>query len=361
MRYPVLCIDLEKVAHNARHIGGMLARQGLRLVAVSKVMSGHPGAAKALLAGNPIAIGDSRVENLRRLKESGYTGETVLLRAPSPSRCGEAAVYADVSLCSDPGTVRLLGQAAEKNGAVHRVILMVDIGDRREGVLPEDAPRVAREMDSSPGVRVIGIGTNLACYGGVIPTREKMEELLRVKEVVESALGRPLERISGGNSANMPMVMRGEMPPGITELRLGESIFLGTEAVDRTLIPGCHPDAFVVRAEVIEVLRKPSLPSGKIGQDAFGATPVFADRGVRRRAILALGKQDVDPEGLRPLEEGVTILGASSDHLICDVEDVERLIEVGSVLSFIPTYSALLRLSTSPYVEKVVEKEWTQR
>ncbi len=178
--------------------------------------------------------------------------------------------------------------------------------------------------------------------------------LLEIKKRVEGAVGFPLERVSGGNSANMPLVMRGEMPRGITELRLGESVLLGTEAVERALIPGCHRDAFAVHAEVIEVVRKPSLPSGKIGQDAFGVVPVFVDKGVRRRAILAIGRQDVDPGGLTPVDEGVTIVGASSDHMICDVEDAGERVKVGSVLSFVPDYSALLRLSTSPYVEKVV-------
>lgn len=361
MRYPALCIDLEKVARNAKNVGDILARHGLRFVAVNKMMAGYTDVAKALMAGNPLAIGDSRPENLLRLKASGYTGETLMLRAPSPSRCDEAVKAADTSLNSEPETVRLLGRAALEQGKVHQVILMVDMGDRREGVLPEDAPRAAVEMDSAPGVKVLGIGTNLACYGAVIPTRQKMEELLQVKKRVENALGRRLERVSGGNSANILMLIRGEMPPGITDLRLGESITLGTEAVERTLIPGCCPDAFIARAEVVEVLNKPSMPSGKTGQDGFGAVPVFVDRGVRRRAILALGKQDVEPDGLTPLDKGVSIIGASSDHLICDVEDAGSRIGVGSVLSFIPAYGALLRLSTSPYVQKVVEKEWTQR
>ena len=218
MKYPLLCIDLEKIAHNAAHVGRLLAKHGLKFVAVNKVMCGHPDVARALMAGRPLAIGDSRVENLERLRKSGYTGETVLLRAPSPSSVDEAVMWADTSMNSHAKTVRLLGQAAQKQGKTHQVILMVDIGDRREGVLPEDAPQVAREMEAVPGVRLIGIGTNLACYGAVIPTREKMEELLRVRDRVEGALGRKLERVSGGNSANMPILM-GEMPEG-NRLRL---------------------------------------------------------------------------------------------------------------------------------------------
>ena len=181
-----------------------------------------------------------------------------------------------------------------------------------------------------------------------------MEELVELRDKIQSALGMPIPRISGGNSANMPIVLKGEIPPGITELRIGESILLGTEAVSRTPVPGCHQDVFTLEAEVIEVLTKPSMPFGEIGQDAFGKIPVFEDLGLRRRAILSVGRQDVDPGGLTPLDLGIRIVGASSDHLICDVSDACRRVEIGDVLQFGVSYGALLRASTSPFVEKVV-------
>ncbi len=355
MTYPALYIDAKKTENNARVISEMLGRQGMRLVGVAKGVMGHPAVAKAMIDGGAAAIGDSRVENLRRLRSLGYSGETVLLRAPSPSRAMEAVQVADVSLNSDPSTVRLLGDAAARLGKRHRVVLMVDLGDLREGVMAQDAPAAAEEMARAPGIELCGIGTNLACYGGVIPTRQKMESLLAAEREIESVIGRRLPRVSGGNSANVAMLLRGEIPPGITELRIGESILLGTEAIERRPVPGCYLDAFTVAAEVIEVLQKPSKPFGEIGQNAFGVVPTFVDRGTRRRAILAVGRQDVDPDSLTPVEAGVTVLGASSDHLICDVEDARRPIVPGSVLSFVPGYSSLLRASTSPFVEKVVQ------
>jgi predicted amino acid racemase len=353
--YPALYIDTEKIRHNTRVVASMLGRQGMRLVGVAKVVNGLAAVVRAMVEGGAAAIGDSRIETLRRIRESGYTGETVLLRAPSPSRVGEAVQVADVSLNSDPVTVRLLGDAALRLGRRHRVVLMVDLGDLREGVLAERVVGVATQIAQAPGVELAGIGTNMACYGGVIPTRDKMETLLEVKDNVEHALGRPLQCVSGGNSANMPLVLRGEMPRGVTELRIGESVLLGTEAVERTAVPGCHLDVFRVAAEVIEVQEKPSVPFGRVGQNAFGVVPTFEDRGWRRRAILAIGRQDVDPDSLRPLDSGVIILGASSDHLICDVEDCERDVKTGDVLTFVPGYSALLRAATSPFVQKVVQ------
>jgi predicted amino acid racemase len=328
MTYPLLAIDPRKIAHNTGLVAGLLQKQSMRLVGVAKGTSANLDVVGAMIRGGAAAIGDSRLANLARIREWGYRGETILLRAPGPSQCAEAVAYADTSLNSEISTVRRLGEAALQAGRSHNVILMVDLGDLREGV------------------------TDLACYGGVIPTVKTMELLLEVKEKVERRLGRRLERVSGGTSANLKMVLEQQMPPGITELRIGEGILLGNEAVCREAIPGCYADAFLLKAEVIEVQKKPSKPIGEIGQDAFGNVPYFEDRGIRRRALLALGRQDVDPEGLIPLEPGIEILGASSDHLICDIEDAALPVEVGSILEFKLTYSALLRASSSPYVTK---------
>ena len=356
MSYPVITIDKAKIEHNSRTLSKLLKQQGMRLVGVAKGVCAHPAVVEAMVSGGASAIGDSRIDNLRRIREQGYQGETILLRAPGPSQCDEAVLYADTSLNSEITTVKLLGEAASKAGKMHKVILMVDLGDLREGVMPEQAADVALEFDRISGIRLVGIGTNMACYGGVIPTAEKMRLLLQVKTEVEQRLGRPLERISGGTSANIKLVLSGQMPQGITELRIGEGILLGTEAVERKPIPGCFRDAFLIKAEVIEVKTKPSKPIGEIGQDAFGNVPVFEDRGHRRRAIVSLGQQDIDPSALFPCGKGIEILGASSDHLICDVEEAGCPVNVGDILEFGLTYGTLLKAFTSPFVAKEVLK-----
>ncbi len=353
MTYPALFIDSQKIEHNARIVTSMLKGRGIDVVAVPKSTLCHPAVVNAMVKGGAKAIGDSRMENLRRARQDGYSGEAVLLRAPSPARCPEAVEVSDVGLNTEVETVRLLGRAARRRGKDYKVVLMVDLGDLREGVLPERAPSVAKEMASVPGIILHGVGVNLTCYGGVIPTTEKMEELLATKEAIESVLGTRLEVVSGGNSANILMTMEGKSPQGVNQLRIGESIILGTEAVKKTVVPGCHTDAIVIAAEIIEIQRKPSKPIGEIGINAFGAVVTFPDRGVRCRAICAVGRQDLDHDGLTPLYEGIEVIGSSSDHIIVDVEGATGL-EIGSVLSFIPSYGSLLKAATSPFVEKVV-------
>lgn len=354
MKYPVLTIETRKIKHNARVISSMLKDMGIDLLGVSKAVLSHPAVVSALIQGGAYGIGDSRVQNLRELRKSGFSGRAVLLRSPGPSLCKEAVLWADASLNSNPRIVSLLGEAALAAGKIHEVVLMIELGDLREGVMVEDAVSVAREFVRTRGVRLIGIGANLACFGGVVPTREKMELLLEVADRIRKALGITLAVISGGNSANMRLMLDKDMPEGITELRIGEAVLLGRETVNRSPVPGCYLDAFTLKAEVIEILRKPTKPWGEISQDAFGEVPTFEDRGVRWRAILAAGRQDIDPTGLYPRSHGVRILGASSDHLVCDVEDYQGNITTGTIFEFDLNYSALLRAATSPHVEKVV-------
>ncbi len=354
MAYPALVIDTKKIKHNTQVIARLLDEQGIRLVGVAKGTCANRWVVETMVSGGAKAIADSRIDNLRRIKEWGYKGETILLRSPGLSQCKEAVLYADTSLNSEVSIVRELGKAAMSLGTTHQVVLMIELGDLREGVLIDKAPEVAFKMAQVPGIKLIGIGTNMSCYGAVIPTRDKMNLLLDTKQEIEKAIQSPLARVSGGTSANMTLVLNKEMPKGITELRIGESILLGTEAVNREPVSGCCQDAFTLKAEVIEVQRKPSKPIGEIGQDAFGDVPVFEDRGIRTRAILAVGRQDVDPSDLRPLAKGVEIIGASSDHLICDVEDAGDSIHVGKILSFGVSYNTLLKASTSAYVSKKV-------
>ncbi len=347
-------MNIDSVRQNTVVLAEVLRSRGMRLVGVPKVTLSHPSVALAMASAGALALGDSRIENLYRLRQAGYRGETMLLRAPSPSRCRETVEVCDVSLNSHVSTVRFLGEASIAAGKRHKIILMVDMGDLREGVLPADAVSVAGQMASVKGIQLIGIGANWGCYGGVMPTSGSLESLVNLKTQMEKYIGIQLSVVSGGNSANVKLLMDGGIPQGVTELRLGESILLGTESTQRQPIQGCTQDAFTVKAEVIEVLLKPSKPFGQIGQNAFGVIPHFADRGARKRAICALGLEDTDASGLLPLDAGVFVLGASSDHLILDVQEAKKPIQVGSVLSFRPNYSALLRACTSPFVEKVV-------
>lgn len=351
---PRIEVDLDKLRHNARFVVDACSRFGIRVAGVTKVTCAMPEVARTLLDGGVSWLADSRTENLARLKSCGLSGEFIYLRGPIQSRVREVVELADISLCSDVATVRLLGDAAKFLGKRHRVIMMVDVGDLREGVMPDEALDTARAIASTPGVELFGIGTNHACFGGVMPTVDNVSLLVEIAERIRRELAIELPIVSGGNSTALRLVLSGAMPEGVNQLRVGESIMLGVDVNNREPIPGMYQDAFTLVAEVIEVQRKPSVPIGCIGQDAFGNVPVFVDRGIRDRVILGIGRQDVKVDGIRPLTEGAEVLGASSDHLIVDVTEAAVRPASGEEMRFRPDYGALLAAMTSPYVAKVI-------
>jgi predicted amino acid racemase len=345
-----LTVDLGKVRDNARIVVGCLP--GISVVAVTKVTCGSPQVARAMLAGGAKALGESRLENAERLRSAGITAPIWLLRAPIPDLAGETVQLTDVSLQSELETVIAIENAAAAAGRRHAIVAMVDLGDLREGMLPDALPAFLARVNAMDHVDIAGIGVNLTCYGAIVPDEDNMGRLAELAAQSEKQLGRSL-LVSGGNSGSIGMVVSGRMPAGIDSLRIGETILLGVDTLTRQPTLGLHLDAFIVQAPVIECLVKPSLPQGATAQDAFGHFPTFADRGERRRAICALGRQDAPSEGLMPVDSRVEVLGASSDHLILDVHDLERPPALGDAISFVPTYAATLQLSTSPYVHKV--------
>jgi predicted amino acid racemase len=227
---------------------------------------------------------------------------------------------------------------------------MIELGDLREGILPPDLEPVVKETIGMQGVKLEGVGTNLACFGGVRPTEAKMWELSAIAGYLQRKFGINFEVVSGGNSANYQWFVSTPDVGLINHLRIGEALLLGCDTLTREPIPGLYTDAFTLVAEVIELKTKPSKPYGEIAQDAFGYVPIYEDKGNMRRAILALGMQDVDVLAIKPRIEA-DILGASSDHLILDARDSG--LDLGVEVRFDVNYGALLRAMTSPYVEKV--------
>lgn len=354
---PFLELYPERIKANCRSIVELCHKHNIQLAAVTKVTAAHDVVARALEDAGSDMIADSRVSNLRSLGESGISLPRLLLRLPAPSEALEVVRNSEISLNSGLPTLKLLSEAALSQKIRHGVIIMVDVGDLREGVWPDDAVDLVKEAARLGGIEVMGMGCNLACYGGVIPSEDNMQKLIDVRNQCRKATGLPLNILSGGNSANLPLLASGKMPSEINHLRVGEAIILGRNVLDRSPWPGTRQDTFRLFAEVIEVGRKPSVPIGQRGQDAFGGFSEFEDRGIRKRAICTIGRQDVVVDGIEPEDKGITVLGGSSDHLILDVEDAATDVRVGDELSFFPGYGALLALATSPYVAKVVVRE----
>jgi ornithine racemase len=349
--YPKVHIHLKKYAHNVHHLLNMLHQKGISMMAVSKVFSADSKLIDILNKENVDYIADSRIENLKKIETNK---PKVLLRVPMMSEVPNVIKYTDISLNSELEIIDSLNAEAKKRNKTHSIILMFDIGDLREGLYyQDDYLKIVKEILDLEHIKLLGIGTNLTCYGGVIPTRETYVKLENIIKNIEKNFNLKLEVISGGNSSSIMMITNDTIPKYINNLRIGEALVLGRETAYGDHIENLYDDIFTLEAEIIEIKNKPSMPEGLLGMDAFGKKVRFVDQGTITRAILAIGKQDCDCANLIP-PKGVHILGCSSDHLIVELKDI--LLEIGDTITFKLTYGGILGVMTSPYVEKTYDQ-----
>jgi len=349
MLTPRIEVNLEKIAHNAKALINLYGKKGINIIGVTKVVCGNPDIAKTLVKSGINILADSRIENIKRMHDAGVSAKFLLTRTPCLSQAEAVVKYCNISLNTEITVVQKLSRCAIDHDKRHKIILMVELGDLREGVMPSDLENIINQVLEFEGIELVGIGTNLACFGGVKPDDKKMGYLSSIARNIETKFGLTLEFVSGGNSANYDWFMSTKDVGKINNLRIGESIYLGCETLYRQAIPGLYTDAVTLVTEVIESKIKPSLPYGEICQDAFGNVPEFQDQGQIKRAILSIGLQDVMVSGLTPRTD-IEILGASSDHIIINAKNLD--LRVGDEVEFDLNYGALLSVMTSQYVTK---------
>jgi len=349
MTAPRLEIRLDRIHHNAKTLVDRLARRGVRVTGVTKATLGLPEIARTMLRAGVTSIGDARIENIEAMRRAGLTCDFTLIRSPMISQVPRVVASADTSHNTQIKVIESLSESARNQERLHGIVVMVEMGDLREGILPEELPSVVERILGLPNIFFRGIGTNLACQCGVSPDQTNMGALSSLVDSLESKFGPIVDTVSGGNSATLGWALEAEDLGRVNTLRLGEAILLGRDPLSRNPIPGLYTDAFTLVAEVIEQNRKPTKPWGELGQAAFGPVEPRLDRGIISQAILAIGRQDVDLDGLGiPL--GMKLLGGSSDHLVLDTGPREP--EIGSEIGFQLNYAALLRAMTSPFLAR---------
>jgi ornithine racemase len=319
------------------------------VTAVTKGVCGSIEIAKTLVEYGIHSIGDSYLHNITKMKKAGVGAKFMLLRSPMLSETEQTVLLSDISLNSEIEVIKSLDHFASKLNKKHQIILMIEMGDLREGIMPAQVDFYVENILKLQNIDLIGIGTNLLCFGGIKPDVSNMSALSSIAGQIQGKYQHLLAIISGGNSANFQWFQNTSDPGLINHVRIGESILLGTEPTKKKPIPGLFNNVFQLQVEVIENKIKPSMPSGEITFNAFGDIPEFEDSGLMKRAILAIGKQDLDVRGCFPIDD-IEIIGSSSDHLLVNTKKVD--LNVGDIVKFDLTYRALLRLMVSPYVEK---------
>lgn len=355
-KYPLLEIDLNKLKTNVENVVKECKERGIEVAGIIKGTSALEPCIGAFVEGDIGQIGSSRLEQLELAKKNYPDKQCLMIRIPMISEAEDIVRYSDISLNSEIKTMIALDKAAKDQGKTHKVIIMADIGDLREGYRNlDEIIEIALEVEAMDNLILAGIGTNIGCYGSVFASKEKLQELVDIAVAVEGRIGRNLEMVSGGATSSFMRVLDGDIPSGINHLRIGEHIL---HARDLDVFYGydlenMNQDIFTLKCEVIELKTKETHPVGEITIDAFGKKNQYEDRGFRKRALLAIGKVDIGSfEDIYPKEEGMEVVGGSSDHLILDVEDYKKPLDIGDIVEFKINYGSGVYLTSSQNVKK---------
>lgn len=351
MTSPRVEIDLTKIRANARFLVRRLCAGGLSVTGVTKAVCGHPDIANAMLDGGVAGLADARINNIARMRKAGITCPISMIRAPMVGEIEDVIQYCDSSYNTEMETILQLGEAAKQQSTLHGVILMVEMGDMREGILPENLNNFATRVTATSGVALKGIAANFACMSNLAPKGGDMVRLSKLTAQVEESCGAFVEVVSGGGSANLPWALGENSFGRVNNLRLGEAILLGTDPVTGHPISGLHTDAFSFFAEVIETRLKPSAIPTASTAATLGTLKLVQNDDLRTRTILAVGQQDTDTSGLTFPKETLFI-GATSDHAVVDT--TKSTVSVGSEMKMGMNYSALKQAMSAPDVVKIV-------
>lgn len=348
----------DKLRHNYDFLNQRFIDNGINWGVVSKMLCGNQLYLEELVALGVTEIHDSRISNLRVIKKLKPEIQTVYIKPPAEKNIPEVIKYADVSFNTELATIRLLSEEAERQGKTHKVLIMIEMGDLREGVMGDDLIDFYGKIFGLPNIEVVGIGTNLNCLHGVMPSPDKLVQLGLYKQLIEVTFNKKIPWISGGTSVTLPLFLSRQLPKTVNHFRIGESLYFGVNLVTGETIPGMKDDVIELFCQIIELSEKPKVPTGELAANPSGEMLEIneADFGkTSYRAILDLGLLDVSPDFLIPQQEGISITGASSDMLVVDLGENEQGFAVGDILSFSLKYMGALGLMNSYYIEKIVE------
>ncbi|SEH74943.1 Predicted amino acid racemase [Paenimyroides aquimaris] len=354
----VITLHKERLQYNFERLDYFFNAKGIQWSVVTKMLCGNELFLKEILKLNPQQVCDSRVSNLKVIKKINPNIETIYIK-PTPKRSVASVVkYADISMNTDINTIKLLSHEAQKQNKIHKIIIMIELGELREGVMREDVVSFYNEVFQLNNIEVVGIGTNLSCLYGVLPSTDKLIQLTLYKQLIEAKFNRKIPFVSGGSSVTIPLIFQHKLPAGINHFRVGETLYQGTDVYNDTPSKLLKQNVFTLKAEIIELIEKPKVPEGDFGSNVEGKTFSFDEKEIGRtsfRAILDLGILDVDQSNIFPKDKNIEFFGASSDMIIVDLQTNKKKYKVGDYLEFSLNYMGALRAMNSSYIEKVVQ------
>lgn len=352
-----LTLNSQKLIENFEFLRGMFEKHDVSWGVVSKLFCGNRKFLKELIELGVREIHDSRISNLAKIKELNPEIQTVYIKPVSKRNVAKMVTYADVSLNSELNSIRWISEEAVKQCKTHKIIIMVETGDLREGVMGDHLVDFYAQVFDLPNIEIIGLGTNLNCLNGVMPSTDKLIQLSLYKQIIELKFNKKIPWVSAGTSVTIPLMLHQQLPKGVNHFRVGETLYFGVDLFEENVIKGMHGDVFELYAEIIEMQEKPLLPTGvlaanpqgevmEIDEDLYGKSSF--------RAILDIGLLDIDPKYLIAEDGELEILGASSDMLVINLGVNPKGYQVGDTVKFDLKYMGALGVLNSSYIDKVV-------
>jgi predicted amino acid racemase len=346
-----------RLQHNHKFLEKLFNQRGIEWGVVTKLLCGNKSYIKEVLNLGITEIHDSRISNLKTVKSINPDIQTVYIKPPAKRSIPKIVRFADVSFNSEYTTIKMLSDEAVKQKKLHKIIIMIEMGDLREGVVGENVIEFYSSVFKLPGIKIVGLGTNLNCLHGVMPSQDKLIQLSLYKQLIEVKFDRKIPWISGGTSVTIPLLLKNMRPMGINHFRVGEILYFGLNLFTMKTVKGMKDDVFKLHAEIIELSEKPKVPIGELAENPSGEVTQINESDYGKtsyRAIIDIGLLDISPEFLIPDDKKIEISGASSDMLIIDLGRTRRNYKVGDLVSFKLRYMGALSILNSNYIEKKV-------
>lgn len=350
-----IVLNKTKLQNNYLYLNRIFSEHDIEWGVVSKVFCGSKTYLNELINLGVKQICDSRITNLKIIKSLNPTIETVFIKPPAKRYISSVVKYADASFNTEFETIKMLSDEAVRQNKTHKIIVMIELGELREGVMREEFIAFYEQIFKLSNIEIVGLGTNLTCMYGVLPSQDKLLQLCLYKQLIEAKFNKIIPYITGGTSVTIPLISKGLLPKDVNHFRVGETLFLGTDVYNSSSNPEMHQDVFKLYAEIIELREKPTIPDGDLGHNMTGNLLEFdTPGGSSYRAIIDVGLLDVEESHIHPVDQSLKIVGSSSDMMVVDLGDNTEKYKVGNQIEFDVNYMGILRLMNCDYVDKLV-------
>lgn len=353
-----ITLNLKKLKANFNFLSALFQKNEIEWAIVTKLLCGNRKFLTEILQFDIHQVCDSRVSNLKAIKEINSNVETIYIKPPAKRAISGVVRYADISMNTEIETIKLLSQEAQKQNKIHKVIIMIELGELREGIMREAFVHFYEKIFQLKHIEVIGIGTNLSCVYGVLPNHDKLIQLSLYAQLIEAKFHKKIKYISGGSSVTIPLISQKLLPKGINHFRIGETLFLGMDVYHNAPFKKMKTNVFILSSEIIELILKPTLPMGDMGSNRQGNSLNFDKSLVGKssyRAIIDIGLLDIDTHNLSPVDTSLSIVGASSDMFVVDLGENRQQYKVGDTIEFSLNYLGTVQIINSKYIDKYVK------